>query len=289
MNPSDYKSTVASRYISVDPSQIGLKIIESDYYLCSHKLDGHLGILSIENGIIKLFNRSGDELHIPSIIKAAKKIKTDAVFAGEICVFKNGKSGTNADVTSAIADPDAHDIRFGLFDLVSDNELSSSNDFKHKFERIKEIAGNNETIFAIDQHAFESRKDIIQFFNQAILEHEGIVVHSSNGITYKVKQIRTIDLSIIGFAEGIGARKGMIRDLLLGCVTQDNEFLVVAQCGNGFTDEQRRELFETLSPLAVDSNYLEVSGAKTAFIMVKPEFVAELPAMLDHPRRPTRT
>jgi ATP-dependent DNA ligase len=276
MNPSDYKSIVASRYISVDPSQIGLKIIESDYYLCSHKLDGHLGILSIENGIIKLFNRSGDELHIPSIVKAAKTIKTDAVFAGEICVFKNGKPGTNADVTTAIAEPDAHDIRFGLFDLISDNELSSSNDLKHKFERIKEIAGNNETIFAIDQHAFESRKDIIQFFSQAILEHEGIVVRSSNGITYKVKPIRTIDLSIIGFAEGIGARKGMIRDLMLGCVTQDNEFLVVAHCGNGFTDDQRKELFETLSPLAVDSNYLEVSGAKTAFIMVKPELVAEL-------------
>lgn len=276
MTPTEYKNKISSRYVSVDPSQIGLKIFESAYYLCSHKLDGHLGILSIENSIIKLFDRSGDELNVPSIYEAAKSIKQDGIYAGEICVFKDGKPGANFDVTSALSEPDAHDIRFGIFDLISENGASASNDLKYKFERIKEIAGNNEAIFAIDQHAFESRKDIIQFFNHAILEHEGIVVRSSTGITYKLKPIRTIDLSIIGFAEGIGERKGMIRDLMLGCVTQNNEFLVVAHCGNGFTDDQRKELFETLSLLSVDSNYLEVSGAKTAFIMVKPELVAEL-------------
>jgi ATP-dependent DNA ligase len=276
MNPTEYKVKIASRYISVDPSQMGLKIIESDYYLCSHKLDGHLGILSIENDIINLYDRSGNELNIPNIINAAKKIKSNAVFAGEIYVFKNGKPRSNADVTSAIVDPDAHDIRFGLFDLVSENNAPASNDLKIKFDRIKEIAGNDEIIFPVNQLAVESRKDIIQFFNQAIPEHEGIVVRSSNGITYKVKPISTIDLAVIGFAEGIGERKGMIRDLMLGCATQNNEFLVVAHCGNGFTDDQRKELFETLSPLAVDSNYLEVSGAKTAFIMVKPELVAEI-------------
>ncbi len=276
MNPTEYKKKIASRYVSVDPSQIGFKIFESSYYLCSHKLDGHLGILSIENSNIKLYDRSGDELNVPSIYAAAKSIKQDGIYAGEICVFKDGKPGANFDVTTALANPDSHDIRFGLFDLVGVDTDSTSNDLKLKFEKLKEIAGKGEIIFAIEQHTFESRKDIINFFNLSVSEHEGIVVRSAQGIVYKIKPTRTIDLVVLGYAEGIGERQGMIRNLMLGCITKKNEYLLVSQCGNGFTDSQRKELFDQLKPLAVESDYLEVSGAKTAFVMVKPELVAEI-------------
>ena len=276
MTPTEYKNKVASRYVSVDPSHIGLKIFESDFYLCSHKLDGHLGILSIEKGTIKLFDRSGDELHIPSILKAAKAIKHNGIFAGEICVFKEGKPGANFDVTSALSEPDAHDIRFGIFDLISEKVDSASNDLKTKFEQLKKIALPEKIVFAIEQHTFTSRKDITQFFNQSVIDHEGIVVRSSNGIVYKVKPIRTFDLAVIGYSEGIGERKGMIRDLMLGCVIEDNKYMLISQCGNGFTDAQRKDLFEQLKPMSVESDYLEISGAKTAFVMVKPELVAEI-------------
>jgi ATP-dependent DNA ligase len=276
MNPTDYKNKVASRYISVEPSQIGLKIIESDFYLCSNKLDGHLGILSIENKSIKLFNRSGKILEVPSIEKAAKSIKKNVVLAGEICVYNNGRPGTNSDVTSALADPEKYNLRFGVYDIISEDGKPVDGNPKLKFDRIKDIASINETIFAIEHHIFESRKDVIEFFNKSLPDHEGIVVRTSSEITYKVKQIRTIDLVILGFAEGIGERKGMVRDLMLGCLVSANEYLIVGHCGNGFSDDQRKELFDKLNESSVDSDYLEISGAKTAFVMVKPKHIAEI-------------
>jgi hypothetical protein len=61
-----YKSKIDSRYVPVDPEQIGMKIAESDYYLMSIKHDGHLGLLTVKNGKASLYDRNGDELAIPA-------------------------------------------------------------------------------------------------------------------------------------------------------------------------------------------------------------------------------
>ena len=45
--------------------------------------------------------------------------------------------------------------------------------------------------------------------------------------------------------------------------------------GNGFTDDERKNLLEKLTKSKVESNYIEASGAKVAFTMVKPEMVIE--------------
>ena len=102
MNINDYKEKIASRYIPVDPEGIGMKITEADYYLMSHKLDGHLGLLVSENGKAKLYNRNGKELDLPAITSAGKNLPAGLIFAGEICVFKKGKPGKNQDVISAL-------------------------------------------------------------------------------------------------------------------------------------------------------------------------------------------
>jgi len=53
-------------------------------------------------------------------------------------------------------------------------------------------------------------------------------------------------------------------------------YQVVGTVGTGFTAEDRSMFYKSLSPLSVNSTYTEVSGAKTAFVMVKPEWVIEL-------------
>ena len=77
-----YKSKIASRYVPVDPEQIGMKIAESDYYLMSVKYDGHLGILAVKNGQAALYDRNGDMLAIPAILKAAEALQEDVILAG---------------------------------------------------------------------------------------------------------------------------------------------------------------------------------------------------------------
>jgi hypothetical protein len=42
-----YKNKTASRYVPVDPAQIGAKIAEADYYLSSVKYDGHFAMMEL--------------------------------------------------------------------------------------------------------------------------------------------------------------------------------------------------------------------------------------------------
>jgi hypothetical protein len=103
-----------------------------------------------------------------------------------------------------------------------------------------------------------------------------MIVRSANNITYKVKDVHHLDLVVLGYAETNGEQEGVLREMLLGCALENNQFQIITKCGGGFSEKERTELVKQLEPLAVTSEYTEVSGAKTAFIFVKPEVVVEI-------------
>jgi ATP-dependent DNA ligase len=274
MNISQYKSKIASRYIPTDPEQIGLKIMEAEYYFTSIKYDGYFAALEIKNGKAVLFDRNGNPKEITAITTAAKTIEADIILAGELCVFENGKSTTHREVSAALDEPDKYDIRFGAFDIISYKGEEPTLDVKEKTALIKKLATSNE-VFAIEQTLMESRKDIIAFYNGIAGKEEGAVVRSSDGIIYKIKPSITLDLVVLGYALNSGEHEVM-RELLLGVVTGEKEFQIVTKCGNGFSEKERQDFVSKLNSISVTSEYTEVSGAKTAFIMVKPSLVVEL-------------
>lgn len=274
MNISQYKSKIASRYVPVPPEHIGLKIMESEYYFTSIKYDGYFAALEIKKGKATLYDRNGNPKEIKAITTAAKSIKEDVMFAGEICVFKNGKSSNNRVVAAALDEPEKYDIRFGVFDIISFKGEEPTLDAKGKIALIKKLATSNE-VFAIEQTFMDSRKDIIAFYKEIAGKEEGAVVRSANGLIYKIKPSISIDLVVLGYALSSG-EDFKLRELLLGVAKDKEEFQIVTKCGNGFSDKDRQEVVKKLSPLAIASEYTEVSGAKTAFVMVEPSFVVEL-------------
>ena len=274
MNISQYKTKVASHYRPLDPEQIGLKIMESDYYFTSIKHDGYFAGLEIKNGKATLYDRNGNAKEINAITTAAKSIKEDVMLAGEICVFKNGKSSNNREVAAALAEPEKHDIRFGVFDIISYKGEEPTLDEKEKTALIKKLATANE-VFAIEQTLMESRKDIIAFYKDIAGKEEGAVVRSADGIIYKIKPSITLDLVVLGYALSSGEDE-ILRELLLGVAKDKSEYQIVTKCGNGFSDKDRQEFVKKLKTLTVASEYTEVSGAKTAFVMVEPSLVMEL-------------
>lgn len=275
---STYKNKIASRYIPVDASNIANKIIESEYYLTSIKHDGHLVFLVINNGEIKLYNRSCEELKIDSIIDTAVSIKQNCIIVGELCCFVNNASTSHRDVNSAISNPNKFDLRFGAFDLLEYNGEDVNFTPIELNETLKQIiTTTRKEIFVIEQIQFEGRKEVESFFESAINNRaEGVIVKIPGNITYKIKQIHHIDLVVLGYAESEGQRKGLLRELLLGFVINDNQYQVVTKCGSGFSDREREELFNQLKGLTTNSDFTEVSGAKTAFNFVKPEMIVEI-------------
>jgi ATP-dependent DNA ligase len=276
-NILSYKSKIASRYFPVDAEQIGLKIAESDYYLASVKYDGHLAFITVNKGKAELLDRNGDVLNVPAITNAAKNIKDHVVLVGELCCYANDRSTTHREVSAALAKPDKNDLRLAVFDIIEYNGEPVNDDPKTKIETLTKILSKGKEIFAIEQKLFESRKDLIAFYKESTDQNaEGIVVRSANGIVYKVKAVHHLDLVVLGYAESTGERDGWLRELLLGFALGDDQYQIITKCGGGFSDNDRQEMPSELEKMAVPTEYTEVSGAKTAFVMVKPEMVIEI-------------
>lgn len=272
-----YKSKIASRYIPVDAEQIGLKIAESDGYFASIKHDGHLAFLQITDGKAKLFDRSGNDLRIPSIEKAAADIKENVILAGELCVFENNASTSHREVAANLNHPDKVDFRFGAFDILEYKNAEPPADLSEKLNLIQTLVKGNDQVFTIEQHSFSSRKEIITFFKEATSNNrEGIVVRVPSGITYKVKNVISLDCVVLGYAESTGDRAGWMRELLIGFALENNQFQIIGKCSNGFSETERQEWPKKLEQSIVASEYTEVSGAKTAFVFVRPEIVVEV-------------
>ena len=276
---ANYKTKIASRYVSIDANNIGLNIVESEYYLCSIKYDGFFGVMTINKGEVIIYGKSGDVLTIPKLIDAGKKLNlNESTLAGEIVLFENGKPLTHRELASAMANPDEKDIRFAVFDIIAHNNQEVPQVPKARYDLLRTLMHKTDLskIFYVEQIEFKSRQDVAGFYTRTIPDHEGIVVRSSNGIINKIKPKYTLDLVVLGYAEQTGEHAGLLREFLLGYVKADSVYQVVAKCGSGFSDKERTLFIRKLEKLQVESDYYEAAGNRTAFILIKPSLVCEI-------------
>jgi hypothetical protein len=104
---------------------------------------------------------------------------------------------------------------------------------------------------------------------------EGVVVRSDTGGDFKIKPRISLDVAVLGFTEGVDDRVGMIHDLLVGLMRQDESFHILGRVGGGFSEDERRSWLSDLKDMAADSDYAEVNDA-VAYQMVRPECVIEI-------------
>jgi ATP-dependent DNA ligase len=274
LNFEKLKKRLAARLLPLNPEAIGMKIIESDYFLASIKHDGHFAILVIENGKSSLYSRSGEQIEVAQILQEAATLKKNMVLAGELCLFHDDRPTSHREVAAALANPATADLRFGVFDVIDSDGNEIEKEVKDRFELIsKTLPGGK--VFAIEQTLLTSRKDLIAYY-QEHLKEEGIVIRSSNGIIYKVKEQIQLDLVVLGYGENPESKESRIRELLLGFALGNGRFQIVSKCGTGFSEAERFSIVEMMKTREVPSEFTEVTGAKTAFIMVKPELVVEI-------------
>jgi len=132
-------------------------------------------------------------------------------------------------------------------------------------------------LHAVKNSFVESRKDIAALYKEIVEDggQEGIVVRSQNGPTYKIKPLITLDAVILGYAEGEGSRAGMLKEVLVGLCVAKDQYLLLTKVGNGYSEDERKNLLKELGKKKVDSGYIEVSGSNVAFTMVAPNQVVE--------------
>ena len=252
-------------YITIKPELMERQIVETDQYWWSRKLDGHFVRIQKQGDELKFNNKSGRTVELSHI-----KISTSQ-FEGELfgeLVVGDGKTCTNADVSSAIASGST-DLRIFLFAAKDQNGILPIS----KFVELS-IEGNN--IQKVEWNKVTSRSEIRQAFDGVVTDKgEGLVVATETGFVYKLKPIQTVDLVVVGYSLNVGENAGTLRDLLLGVMDDENKITLVARTSSGINSTNGGELLKTISTIHVKSNYTEVSSAKTAFVFIEPKLIAQ--------------
>ena len=275
-----YKRQTASRYLPVGAEEITSKIMEAESFAVSTKHDGHFYLLSFDGTKATLTNHGGSIItDLPLLNEASALLKDKCktvVLAGELYLYKKDGRTRSFDMTAALDDKSA-DIYFAAFDLLTlDGEQVSLN-LKSLDEKLNAVLSGGKSLHAIKNSIVESRKDIAALYKSIVEDggHEGIVVRSHNGPTYKIKPLITLDAVILGYSEGQGSRAGMLREVLVGLCVAKDEYLLLTKVGNGYSEDERIKLLKDLEKKKVDSGYIEVSGSNVAFTMVAPNQVVE--------------
>ena len=275
-----YKRQIASRYLPIGAEEITSKIMEADSFAVSTKHDGHFYLLSFDGTKATLTNHGGTVIEdLPLLKEASTLLKgkcNDIVLAGELYLYKKDGRTRSFDMTAALDDKSA-EIYFAAFDLLTlDGEQVSLN-LKSLDEKLNAVLSGGKSLHAIKNSIVESRKDIAALYKSIVEDggHEGIVVRSHNGPTYKIKPLITLDAVILGYSEGQGSRAGMLKEVLVGLCVAKDEYLLLTKVGNGYSEDERIKLLKDLEKEKVDSGYIEVSGSNVAFTMVAPNQVVE--------------
>ena len=275
-----YKRQTASRYLPVVADEITTKIMESELYAVSTKLDGHFYLLSFDGKKAELVNHSGNVIDDLPLLKEVYELLNgkckDVLLAGELYLFKEGQRTRSFDMTASLDEKSA-DIYFAAFDVLKIDGKEVSFDVKELDDKLNALLSAGRSVHAVKNSFVESRKEIETIYKDIVEGggHEGIVVRSQNGPTYKVKPLITLDAVILGFEEGEGSRAGMLKEVLVGLCTAKDEYIVLTKVGNGYSDDERTKLLKELSKKKVESDYIEVSGSNVAYTMVEPNQVME--------------
>lgn len=286
----DHRRQLSAAMIAIDAADIRRKIADGEYHV-SRKLDGEFTVLLYQDGEAVSVNSGGTvRVGLPVLDEAAALLQAagldEAMLVGELHVARDdGARSRIHDVIAALRTPSSPDdldrARFAAFDILSIDDERWTGTLRQTRERIEALIGGGERIRPVDGEWVQDTRAIEALFKRWVEEEqgEGLVVRGDAGGQFKVKPQHTLDVVVVGYSEGQAEREGMVHDLLVGVMRDDGSIHLLTRVGGGFTEEQRREIFEALKGLEVDSEYAAVNTAHVAYRMVRPEWVIEITSL----------
>ena len=280
----DYKKTVIRNYISISQEQIESRLTGTEFYV-TKKYDGELNLIFFSDDNTFMLNRSGRvRMGLPCLEEAGKALKNagikQAVIPSELYVDDSSARTRVFDVLEALANEQlVKKLRLAPFEIYElDNLLAKTSSYIETYQKLTDIFGKTEMCKPVKMEKSSSRHGVMEIYSEWVEKEnaEGLVVRSDMPMVYKVKPRYTIDVVVIGFSEGVSDQRGSIRSLLLAMMDDNGKFQIIGRTGNGFDDELKKKLLPDLTPMIVDSSYIETDSNHVAFHMIKPEIVIEL-------------
>ncbi|MFZ3123413.1 MAG: ATP-dependent DNA ligase [Thermodesulfovibrionales bacterium] len=188
-------------------------------------------------------------------------------------------------------------LRFFAFDLLyADGEDYTPKPFSERRERLKKIIKNNSVIEPSELFITDRHEDITKYFEGAIARGlEGVVAkrldapyaaggRNFNWIklkrSYKGELADTIDVCIVGYFRGKGARAKFGVGAFLGAVydPKTDSFKTVSKVGTGFSEDEFLQLKKILDEIAISHRHPRVDSVMEADVWVEPRYVVTVTA-----------
>jgi len=244
---------------------------------------------------IELFTRRLENVtkQFPEIVEsAAGHIKSgSAVVEGEMVAVKSMQDRSPRpfqDLSRRIKRkydiPDmvkAIPVELNLFDIIYYEGRNIINEkFSQRRSILEKIIEETGSFKLADQLVSSDVKEAEEFYKKALsLGHEGVMAKNPEspyqpgsrvGFMYKIKPVmETLDLVITGATWGEGKRANWLASFLLSARDQDTgELLTIGRMGTGFSDEEFKEMTETLKT--------EISEEVGKEVRIKPKVVVEV-------------
>lgn len=198
-------------------------------------------------------------------------------------------------------------LKFFVFDLLYlDGVDYTEKPFSERRKKLEAIIKKNEVIEPSEMFVTDAPSRIFKYFESAIERGlEGVVAkrldapysagaRNFNWIklkrSYKGELADTIDVCIVGFFRGKGARAKFGVGALLGAVyePETDTFKTISKIGSGFKEDEFFELKKMLDEIALKHKHPRVDSAIDADVWVEPRYV--ITVMADEiTRSPTHT
>lgn len=282
-----YRRQLGARMIAYDKTNATRKIPGGEFYI-SRKIDGEFNVLIYQKGEALLVNPGGTvRTGLPLLeeaVRVLKKAKVEtAMIPGELHVRReDGKRARVHDVSRFARKPQNQDqidrLCFAPFDILEIDGEDWGGKYQNTWEWLVEKLGKTDRVQPVETERGDGARTVLKCFDKWVGEEEGegVVARSDENGWFKVKPRHTLDVCVIGFAEGTDDRNGMLHDLLLGIYRLDGTVQVLGRVGGGFSDDQRRDFLSDLRDIVVESEYAEINSDRVAYEMVRPEWVIEI-------------
>jgi hypothetical protein len=285
LKAQEYRRNLSARMMALDKQSAKEKLPACDWYV-TRKIDGEFTLLLIDGKQCCSVNPGGVvRTGLPCMAEAAELLGNSkykqALIAAEFYYARTDRRPRVHDVSRVARQPnspaDLEKLQLAVFDILELDGKAAPQGAAAIFKNIDAIFKSGKKIHPVALVRAKTTDDVMTTFEKWVEGEnaEGLVIRSDSGGMFKIKPRISVDVAVLGFTEGTDDRVGMLHDMLVGLMRQDNSFHVLGRVGGGFTDDQRRDYLSDLKDLACESNYAEVNDS-VAYQMVRPEWAIEI-------------
>ncbi len=277
---SAYKRNVAGAYRSLAPDRIGSDLPPGTC-IVSEKLDGETWFLHTDGERCVLLSPFGKRLEDISLTEEANQSLKGwrGLLAGELYAAVDSGRPHVFDLRVALgggATVKTERLRLAAFDLLMDGDVDMQRrPFTERLNHLQRIVGQRNGLFHLAPfETVQTPADASAYYERIVTTGgaEGIVVHASDGRTYKVKPEITIDAAVVGYA---GNGSG-VSELLLALVKPDGVFQLIGRVKTGWSRAESADLLNRLTALTCASTYRKANDHGLLYRWVKPELIVEI-------------